>query len=103
MAPACDVRLNPVHCCCCCQVMKWVSFLPEDRASLLEMLHRSSTPARSLLTMRVASASDSTSSAMISSGFCVFSTPSRIGMSGASLCWAQHEVQEQLLINSRRL
>jgi hypothetical protein len=42
-------------------------------------------PARSLLTMRVASASDSTSSAMMSSGFCVFSTPSRIGMSGASL------------------
>jgi hypothetical protein len=37
--------------------------------------------------MRVASAYDSTSSAMMSSGFCVFSTPSRIGMSGASLAW----------------
>lgn len=43
------------------------------------------TPPRSLFTMRVASASDSTSSATISSGRCVLITCSRIGSRGANL------------------
>lgn len=55
-------------------------------------------PPRSLLTMRVARASDSTSSAMMSSGFWVLSTASSTGISDASL---GGQVLSQCLIPSR--
>ena len=48
------------------------------------------TPPRSLLRMRVARASLSTSSATMTSGRCVLITPSRTGSSGCSL---QHHMQ----------